>query len=135
MLKYTNLSLHHADRRNDRTATTRESMTSDESSAAASTSTPTGCYVIGHITVRDSASWDEYRRQVPATLPPWKGETVMRGYCTDVLSGEHAHEATVVLRFPDRQSALAWHASAAYQSIVPLRRQAADVVLIVTEST
>lgn len=107
-------------------------MTIDGSSTAAPTAA--ACYVIGHITVKEEASWADYRRQVAATLKPWRGETVMRGHCTDVLSGAHPHQDTVVLRFPDRQSALAWHASAAYQAIVPLRRQAADVVLIVAEA-
>jgi len=35
-----------------------------------------------------------------------------------------------VIEFPDQQAVAGWHASAAYQALVPLRQQAADVVLL-----
>lgn len=87
-------------------------------------------YVVGHITVKDSAKWDEYRQQVPDTLAPWGAELVFRGQKAQVLAGEHAHTDIVVIRFPDRAAADSWHASVAYQALVPLRRQAAEVVLL-----
>lgn len=87
-------------------------------------------YVVGHITVLDEAKWAEYRQQVPATLAPWGGELVFRGALAEVLDGSHAHRATVVIRFPDRASLTAWHASAAYQALIPLRRQAAAIDLL-----
>jgi uncharacterized protein (DUF1330 family) len=91
-------------------------------------------YVIGHISVRDSEKWTEYRGRVPATLVPWGGEVVLRGRRIAVLSGEHTYTDTVVLRFPDSASAAGWHGSAAYQSLIPLREQAAEMVLISYES-
>jgi uncharacterized protein (DUF1330 family) len=92
-------------------------------------------YVIGHITVKDPAKWAEYRSQVPATLEPWGAELVLRGERTDVLSGQHNHTDTVVIRFPDSESVNNWHNSDAYQKLVPLRMQAADIDLISYEST
>lgn len=90
-------------------------------------------YAIGHITVRDFEKWDEYRAAVPATLAPWGGELVFRGRRTSVLAGDHAHTDTVVLRFPDAASLAAWFQSPAYQALIPLREQAADVDLIAYE--
>jgi uncharacterized protein (DUF1330 family) len=87
-------------------------------------------YVIGHITVKDAAKWEAYRSAVPATLTPWGAELVFRGSNATVLAGEHAQADVVVIRFPDRKAVDGWHSSAAYQSLVPLRRQAADVVLL-----
>lgn len=87
-------------------------------------------YLIGHITVKDPAKWAEYRSRVPGTLEPWGAELVFRGRRTAVLSGEHAHADAVVIRFPSADALSGWHASAAYQSLIPLREQAADVVLI-----
>jgi uncharacterized protein (DUF1330 family) len=87
-------------------------------------------YAIGHITVRDPAGWQDYCRQVPATLAPFNGEVMLRGQVHDVLHGAHAHVHTVVLRFPDTAAAAGWHASPAYQALVPLRDAAADVVLV-----
>lgn len=87
-------------------------------------------FAIGHIAVKDEAKWAEYRSQVPATIAPWGGELVFRGKLLAVLAGEHRHTDTVVLKFPNAAALAAWHGSAAYQALVPLREQAADVVLL-----
>lgn len=86
--------------------------------------------VIGHITVRDAALWDDYRAQVPATLAPWGAEILFRGTLNTVLGGSHGHRDTVVIRFPDADAIDGWFASAAYQALIPLRERAADVVLL-----
>ncbi len=90
-------------------------------------------YLVGHITVIDAERWAEYRGKVPATLAPWGAELVMRGRKTAVLAGQHGHTDIVLIRFPDQQAITGWHASAAYQALIPLRRQAAEVVLIAYE--
>jgi uncharacterized protein (DUF1330 family) len=90
-------------------------------------------YIIGHITVKDSAKWQEYRSKVPATLEPWGGELIFRGNLSVILSGNHTHSSAVVIRFPDLQSITDWHASPEYQSLVPLRREAAEIDLIAYE--
>lgn len=87
-------------------------------------------YAIGHITVRDAAKWQDYCARVPATLQPWGAEIVFRGRREAVFSGAHTHDLTVVIRFPDVASVVAWHGSAAYQALVPLREEAADVTLL-----
>lgn len=87
-------------------------------------------YVIGHIAIRNAARWAEYRRSVPETLEPFGGELVLRGQHATVLAGEHPYTDVVVLRFPSLEAASQWHASAAYQALIPLREQAADVTLI-----
>jgi uncharacterized protein (DUF1330 family) len=89
----------------------------------------TAC-LIGHITVKDEALWAEYRSKVPATLTPWGGELLLRGKRVAVLAGEHSYTDVVVIRFPDQAALNGWHASAAYQALIPLRQQAADVVLL-----
>lgn len=91
-------------------------------------------YVIGHITVKDAAKWDEYRARVPATLSPWGAELVLRGKRAATFAGDHPHDDVVVIRFPDLDAANGWHGSAAYQALIPLRKQAADVVLLSYES-
>ena len=87
-------------------------------------------YVIGHITVKDQDKWTEYRNKVPATLEPWGAELVFRGRLCSVLSGNHAHIDTVVIRFSDMEALKAWHASPEYQLLIPLRREAAEMELL-----
>jgi uncharacterized protein (DUF1330 family) len=87
-------------------------------------------YVIGHLTVKDPEKWVQYRAGVPATLAAFGGEVVLRGRRVAVLAGDHDHMDTVVLRFPDAAAVAAWYASPAYTALIPLREQAADMVLI-----
>ncbi|MCV2218980.1 DUF1330 domain-containing protein [Thauera sp. Sel9] len=91
-------------------------------------------YVIGHITVKDPDKWAEYRSKVPETLAPWGAELVLRGKQTGVLSGQHRHTDTVVIRFPDSEAVAKWYNSSAYQALIPLRTQAAEIDLISYES-
>jgi uncharacterized protein (DUF1330 family) len=87
-------------------------------------------YVIGHITVKDQEKWAEYRNKVPATLEPWGAELILRGKLSSILSGNHAHTDTVVIRFPSIGSLNSWHSSPEYQSLIPLRQEAADMELL-----
>lgn len=93
----------------------------------------TAC-VIGHITVKDAEKWALYCASVPATLAPWDAELVFRGKRHEVLDGEHRHTDTVVVRFADIAGVHHWHESAAYQRLIPLRQQAAEIDLIVFEA-
>lgn len=87
-------------------------------------------FLIGHITIKDAALWDEYRHAVPATLAPWDAELVFRGQRAAVLGGHHAHTDVVVIRFADMAALDGWFASPAYQALLPLRLRAADVDLV-----
>ena len=91
-------------------------------------------YLVGHIVVKDAEKWNQYRTQVPATLQPWGAEITFRGKCVAVFSGEHAYDDIVVIRFPGREAIDSWHASPAYQALLPLRKQAADMLLLAYES-
>jgi uncharacterized protein (DUF1330 family) len=91
-------------------------------------------YLIGHITVKDPDKWAEYRSRVPATLAEWQAEVVFRGRRLAMLSGEHRHDDVVVIRFPDPPAVAGWFSSPAYQALIPLREQAAEMVLISYES-
>lgn len=91
-------------------------------------------YLVGHVTVKDPQRWAEYTSRVPATLAPWGAELVFRGKRAAVLAGEHSHTDIVVIRFADVAAVDQWHSSAAYQALIPLREQAAEVVLLSYEA-
>ena len=86
-------------------------------------------YVVGRIHVRDREKWEKYLAQVGATFPPYSGEVVFRGRDAMNLDGEDVHELVVALRFPDMATAERWRNSPEYRRIVPLRDEAADVIL------
>lgn len=91
-------------------------------------------YIVGNITVKDPAKWVEYCKQVPGTLAPCGAELVFRGKHAVALAGESPHSDIVVIRFPDIAAVNAWHSSASYQALIPLRQEAADVVLLSYET-
>ena len=90
-------------------------------------------YVVGHITVKDADKWAEYRGKVPDTLAPWGAELLLRGRRVASFSGESPHTDIVVIRFPSAVAASGWFASPAYQALIPLREQAAEVLLLAYE--
>ncbi|PUE10477.1 DUF1330 domain-containing protein [Limnohabitans sp. T6-20] len=91
-------------------------------------------YVVGQMTVKNPEKWAQYRGQVLATLTPWRGELVFRGNQVKALSGECPHADIVVIRFPSLADADGWHSSPAYQALIALRQEAADVVLLTYEA-
>ena len=86
-------------------------------------------FVVGQMTVKQPEKWAQYRSQVLATLRPFDGELVFRGEQVQSFSGVNPHPDIVVIRFSSLSDAQAWNASAAYQALIPLRQEAADVVL------
>ena len=67
--------------------------------------------------------FDEYRKQVPATLAPFGGKFIVRGGKVTVHEGEWPHPRTVVIEFPSRAQAEGWYKSAEYQKIIQLRQE------------
>lgn len=86
-------------------------------------------HVVGHIRVLDAGKWAEYQSRVPATLAPWGAELLLRGRQAAAFSGALPYTDIVVIRFASVADAQAWFSSAAYQALLPLRAQAADVLL------
>lgn len=91
-------------------------------------------YVVGHLTVKDADKWAEYRSKVSATLAPWGAELVFRGKQSAALAGAIPHSDIVVIRFPDSNAVNGWFSSPAYQALIPVREQGADMVLLSYET-
>ncbi len=90
--------------------------------------------VINEIQVTDAEKYKEYASQVPATLLPFGGVMVVRGGNVEVLSGAEFGGRVVILEFPSRAKAMAWHESADYQKILKVRNASSNSrVFIVDE--
>jgi uncharacterized protein (DUF1330 family) len=87
-------------------------------------------YLIGHIKIKDPAQWAVYVEGVGKSLVPFAAQIVFRGKCAAVLTGKHAYEETVVIKFPDQPTLQNWYQSETYQQLIPTRDRAADVVII-----
>lgn len=86
-------------------------------------------YLVGHITVKDNELWQEYMAGVGESLAPFDSKVVFRGQLVKILAGQHEHDLVVVIEFPDQSTLDNWYDSEKYQSLIPLRDKAADVVI------
>ena len=87
-------------------------------------------YLIGHITVKDPDKWMIYVEGVNNSLVPYNAEVVFRGKLAAVLTGKHPHNQTVVIEFDDQATLQQWYNSSPYQELIPIRDEAADVVIV-----
>lgn len=87
-------------------------------------------YLVGHITVKDEALWQEYLAGVQESLAAFAAGVMFRGQKTGTLAGKHGHNLVVVIEFADQAELEGWYGSEKYQALIPLRDQAADVVII-----
>jgi len=86
-------------------------------------------YLVGHITVKDEELWQEYMAGVGESIVPFDSKVVFRGKLDKVLAGQHEHDLVVVIEFPDQATVDNWYNSEKYQSLIPLRDKAANVVI------
>jgi uncharacterized protein (DUF1330 family) len=63
-----------------------------------------------------------YMREIDETLAPFGGEFIVHGGHIEAVEGQWDGDL-VIIRFPDRASALQWYESADYQRILPLRTE------------
>lgn len=90
-------------------------------------------YVIADIEIIDSAGFEEYRRQVPATIAAHGGRYLARGGATELLEGTWLPKRCVILEFPDMDRFRAWWSSPEYQPLRALRERTTKSNLIVTQ--
>jgi uncharacterized protein (DUF1330 family) len=90
-------------------------------------------YVIGEIEVMDPSAYDEYRKQVPATVSKYGGRFVVRGGKVETLEGGWSPKRIVALEFPSVEQAQKWYRSSEYAPLIKLRQRASRGKLILVE--
>jgi len=90
-------------------------------------------YVIGEIEVTDSAAYDDYRKQVLATIEKYGGRFAARGGAVEPLEGGWSPKRIVVVQFPSMDLARKWYRSAEYAPLIELRQKASRGRLVLVE--
>lgn len=90
-------------------------------------------YFIADIEVKDPTAFEEYRKQVPATIEKYGGRYLARGGATEALEGEWRPRRVVILEFPGVAAARRWYDSEEYREPKALRRRAAVTNLVLVE--
>jgi uncharacterized protein (DUF1330 family) len=89
-------------------------------------------YMIANVNVQDSASFEEYRKQVPATIAKHGGRYLVRGGRVERLEGSWNPTRLVVLEFPSMEQARRWYDSEDYRGPKALRMKCTvtDAILV-----
>jgi len=90
-------------------------------------------YVIADVEVIDSAGYETYRQQVPATITAYGGRYLARGGATEVLEGSWTPKRCVILEFPSMAQLKRWWDSPEYQPLRAIRERTTRSNLVATE--
>lgn len=84
--------------------------------------------MIARITVKDPAGFQDYLAKSKQLASRYGAELVARGKVGSELTGEaHDHELVVIAKFPSLAKLNEWYGSDAYQPLVALRDDGADM--------
>ena len=87
-------------------------------------------FFIATVTVKDGEKFQEYAARSKETFDISGGEIVMRGKYIAALTGDAAHQAAAIVKFQDMDALDKWYNSDAYQALIPLREEAADMTIV-----
>jgi uncharacterized protein (DUF1330 family) len=90
-------------------------------------------YVIADVEVTDPAGFEEYRKQVPATVAKYGGRFLVRGGALEAVEGEWRPKRLVVVEFPSLQDAKRWYDSTEYKGPKALRQRTAKTKILLVE--
>ena len=90
-------------------------------------------YVVAEVEVTDSATYEEYRKLVPATVAKYGGKYLVRGGAVERKEGGWEPKRLVVLEFPSLEQARTWYASPEYAPALALRLKAARSKVLLVE--
>jgi uncharacterized protein (DUF1330 family) len=90
-------------------------------------------YLIAEIEVTDAATYEEYRKQVPAVVNKYGGKFLVRGGKSESLEGGWSPKRLVVLEFPSLDQARTFYRSSDYAPLIKLRQKASRGKLVIVE--
>lgn len=86
-------------------------------------------YIVANFRITNSDGFAPYVPAVLPTLQAHKAEILVADYDSEGLEGNPA-SITVVIRFESKEAARAWYDSPEYQSVLPLRIENSEGILV-----
>jgi len=90
-------------------------------------------YLIAEVEVTDTATYEDYRKRVPAIIAQYGGKYLVRGGAVESMEGGWAPKRLVVLEFPSLEQARKFYRSPEYAPVLALRHKAARSKLLLVE--
>lgn len=87
-------------------------------------------YIISRVTITDRQAMAGYMAEAPASVYAHGGEYLVRTGDITAVEGDAPFERVVVVKFPDKDHALAWYNSEEYRELRDIRWKSADAKII-----
>ncbi len=83
-------------------------------------------YITANLNITDPTRYADYEAGFSAIFEKYEGELLAVDDEPDALEGPATYSRCVILRFPDRDSAMRWWNSDEYQTLASIRHEASD---------
>ena len=90
-------------------------------------------YIFANVEITDPAGYEEYRKQVPATIAQYGGRFLTRAGATEVLEGNWTSKRVVILEFPNMAQLKTWYGSPEYRPLRVIRDRTAKSIVLAIE--
>ncbi len=90
-------------------------------------------YVVAQLVIHDPIRYESYARAFASTLTDFDGQLLAADARPAALDGDWPYEKIVLIRFCDREEAMRWAASPAYQAISRDREASTTTTAILVE--
>lgn len=90
-------------------------------------------YLIGDVTVKDSAAYEQYRNEIGDPIARHRGEYVVRGGEIEVVAGDWRPNRLIILRFPDKEAVRAYLDDPVFHKLSELRQRAIKSQIVMVE--
>ncbi len=86
-------------------------------------------FFVAQLRIKSDEKFKEYSINAAKTISDHGGEVLIRGSVLEHLNGEFPFNLIAVVTFPDATKLQHWFKSEEYQSLIPLRDEASDMLL------
>ena len=83
-------------------------------------------YIVAQISIHDRESYGKYEAGFMEIFAPFGGKLLAVEEAPTVLEGDWDCTRTIIAEFPDRDAALTWYRSDAYQALMQHRHDASN---------
>jgi uncharacterized protein (DUF1330 family) len=84
--------------------------------------------LVVHLNIKNTDKLTQYNQQAAKTLSEFNATIKTKGRLDHIFHGEHNFQSIALIEFPDLESIKNWYQSTGYQSLIPIRNEAAEMV-------
>ncbi|MGH1541306.1 MAG: DUF1330 domain-containing protein [Arenicella sp.] len=90
-------------------------------------------YILFHENIIDPEAFEEYKKISPGTIEKFGGKFIVRGGPLEELEGTVSFERVVIIEFPTKEAAKAWHNSSEYAPAKTMRQMISEGNAVLVE--